>query len=273
MSACHTGDNRLRSTRILSADAESPTVKAFTFKDGPCARAKPGQFLMLWIPGVDEIPLSIMDADESGTTTVVVKKIGSATKALQGMKAGDLIGIRGPFGNCFTLRKGKLLLVGGGTGIAPLAFLAKRLNAKQARSFVVMGAKSKGELLFLDKLRSLCPPGDFVATTEDGSYGMKCLATEPLDELMTKRKFDMVYACGPEQMLRRVFDLADNHGIDMEASLERIMRCAVGLCGSCIIGKYRVCADGPVFTKETLREVKDEFGLSKRDFDGRRISI
>ncbi|HXX88104.1 MAG TPA: dihydroorotate dehydrogenase electron transfer subunit [Candidatus Acidoferrum sp.] len=272
MSAYRIADNSLRGTRILSTGVESPTVKTFTFRDRRCARARPGQFLMLWIPGVDEIPLSIMDADED-MTTVVVKKIGSATEALHGLKAGDVIGIRGPFGNCFTLRKGKLLLVGGGTGIAPLAFLAKRLNAKQARSFVVMGAKSREELLFLDKIRRLCPPGDFVATTENGSYGTKCLATEPLDELMTKRKFDMIYACGPEQMLRRVFDLAENHGIDMEVSLERIMRCAVGLCGSCIIGKYRVCRDGPVFTKEKLREVKDEFGLSKRDFDGRRISI
>ena len=272
MSAYRIADNSLRGTRILSTGVESPTVKTFTFRDRRCARARPGQFLMLWIPGVDEIPLSIMDADED-RTTVVVKKIGSATKALHSMKAGDVIGIRGPFGNCFTLRKGKLLLVGGGTGIAPLAFLAKKLNAKQARSFVVMGAKSREELLFLDKIRRLCPPGDFVATTENGSYGTKCLATEPLDELMTKRKFDMIYACGPEQMLRRVFDLAENHGIDMEVSLERIMRCAVGLCGSCIIGKYRVCRDGPVFTKEKLREVKDEFGLSKRDFDGRRISI
>ena len=273
MSAYHIADNRLRITRILRAEAESPTVKTFTFKDKHCARARPGQFLMLWIPGVDEIPLSILDADEDGTIAAAVKKIGPATKALHNMKAGEPIGIRGPFGNWFTLKEGKLLMVGGGTGIAPLLFLAKKLNAKQARPTLVLGAKSKEELLFLDELGQLCSSGNLVATTEDGSYGTKCLATEPLEKQMTKQRFDMVYACGPEQMLKRVFDLAEKHRTCMEASLERIMRCAVGICGSCVIGRYRVCRDGPVFTKETLREVKNEFGVSKRDFDGRKISI
>lgn len=273
MSAYHIADNRLRITRILRAEAESPTVKTFTFRDKHCARARPGQFLMLWIPGVDEIPLSILNADKDGTTAVAVKKIGAATEALHNMKAGEPIGIRGPFGNWFTLKKGRLLMVGGGTGIAPLLFLAKKLNAKQARPTLVLGAKSKEELLFLDELGQLCSSGNLVATTEDGSYGMKCLATEPLEQQMVKQRFDMVYACGPEQMLKRVFDLAEKHRTSMEASLERMMRCAVGLCGSCVIGRYRVCKDGPVFTTETLREVKDEFGVSKRDFDGRKISI
>jgi dihydroorotate dehydrogenase electron transfer subunit len=90
---------------------------------------------------------------------------------------------------------------------------------------------------------------------------------------LTKEKFDIIYTCGPEQMIRKVFDQAEKHKIPLEASLERLMRCAIGLCGSCIIGKYRVCADGPVFRSKQLKEVKDEFGCSKRDFDGRKIPI
>jgi dihydroorotate dehydrogenase electron transfer subunit len=83
----------------------------------------------------------------------------------------------------------------------------------------------------------------------------------------------MIYSCGPEKMILKVFKLAEKHGIGFEASLERLMRCAIGLCGSCVIGKYRVCRDGPVFTAEQLRDVRQEFGSVKRDFDGRKISL
>ena len=265
--------NRLRITQILNVEAESPTVKTFTFKDKHCARAKPGQFLMLWIPGVDEIPLSILGAERDGTIAVAVKKVGPATKALHGKKTGERIGVRGPFGNWFTKKQGKILMVGGGTGMVPLLFLARNLTREAAKLVVVLGAKTEEELLFIDKLRQICSGGNLVTTTEDGSYGIKCLATTPLETMIKKNRFDMIYACGPEQMIREVFNLAEEHAISMEASLERLMRCAMGLCGSCIVGKYRVCRDGPVFAKERLREVKAEFGVTKRDFDGRKIPL
>jgi dihydroorotate dehydrogenase electron transfer subunit len=91
--------------------------------------------------------------------------------------------------------------------------------------------------------------------------------------MLNKEKFEMIYTCGPEKMMRQTFDLAENHGIALEASLERMMRCAIGLCGSCVIGRYRVCRDGPVFTSDQLRQLKDEFGVSKRGFNGKRIPI
>jgi dihydroorotate dehydrogenase electron transfer subunit len=249
---------------------ESPTTKTFTLKDRLCAKAKPGQFLMLWIPNIDEIPLSVMNAG-NGQVSVTVKAVGDATRHLNKMEIGELVGVRGPFGNNFTQNSGRILMVGGGTGTAPLLFLAKKLAAKAKRLALVIGAKTKTELLFLNQLDALCTEQSTVATTEDGSYGLKCLATEPLDKLLKKEKFDMVYACGPEPMIRQVFELAEKHRIPMEASLERLMRCGIGLCGSCVIGKYRVCRDGPVFTAAQLREVKDELGISKLGFDGNRI--
>ncbi len=272
LSVCRIVDNQLRATPILGVNLESSMVKTFTFKDKRCMRAEPGQFLMLWIPGVDEIPLSIADVYDDGIVSVAVKKVGEATQALHSMKARDIIGVRGPFGNSFTLAKGKVLLVGGGTGIAPLVFLAKRLMGKTKMVFVI-GAKTKEELLYISKLKELCGEGGVVATTEDGSYGLKCLVTEPLETLLTKEKLDMVYSCGPEKMMLEVFQIAENHGAAFEASLERLMRCAIGLCGSCVIGKHRVCKDGPVFTAEQLREVEAEFGVSKRDFDGKRVPL
>jgi dihydroorotate dehydrogenase electron transfer subunit len=249
---------------------ESPAVKTFTFKDRLCAKAKPGQFLMLWIPRVDEIPLSIMNV-EGHQASVTVKAVGEATRALHKMKSGEIVGLRGPFGNSFTQNTSRVLMVGGGTGTAPLLFLAKKLAAKAKRLALVIGAKTKSELLFLNQLEALCTEQSTVATTEDGSYGLKCLATEPLDKLLNKEKFDMIYACGPEPMIRQIFNLTEKHGIPMEASLERLMRCGIGLCGSCVIGKYRVCRDGPVFTAAQLSEVKDELGISKLGFDGNRI--
>jgi dihydroorotate dehydrogenase electron transfer subunit len=249
---------------------ESPTTKTFTFKDRLCAKAKPGQFLMLWIPRVDEIPLSIMNT-EGTSVSVTVKAVGDATQALHKMKSDETIGLRGPFGNSFTQNSGSVLMVSGGTGTAPLLFLAKKLAAKAKRLALVIGAETKTELLFLNQLDALCTEQSTVATTEDGSYGLKCLATEPLNKLLNKEKFDMIYACGPEPMIRQVFTLTEKHRTAMEASLERLMRCGIGLCGSCVIGKYRVCRDGPVFTAAQLREVKDELGISKLGFDGNRI--
>jgi len=268
----HTALNTLRTTRLLNVKTESPTVKTLTFRDGACAKANPGQFLMLWIPGVDEIPLSIMSV-EDGQVSVSVKEVGDATRHLHGMKVGETVGLRGPFGNCFSENAGRVLLVGGGTGTAPLLFLAKRLAAKAKHLSFLMGAKTRSELLFLDELGSLCSQKSVVAATEDGTYGLRCLVTEPLEKLLGREKFDVVFCCGPELMVRKVFDLVEKVGVSFEASLERLMRCGIGLCGSCVIGKYRVCTDGPVFNAARLREVKDELGVSKLGFDGSRIPV
>jgi dihydroorotate dehydrogenase electron transfer subunit len=275
LSAWLTKANRLRTTCILDVKTESPTVKTFTFKDRLCIKAKPGQFLMLWIPSIDEIPLSIFDVDEEeGTVSVAVKRVGEATQALHDKKVGDAIGVRGPIGNNFTLSSGKILMVGGGIGIAPLLFLAKKLASLKAEKMVLaVGAKTKSELLFLNELGGLCGETNVLAATEDGSYGVKALASDLAETILAKEKFDMVYACGPEQMLRKVFECCEKQGVFMEASLERLMRCAIGICGSCTIGKYRVCRDGPIFNINQLKSVKDEFGVWKRDFDGRKTSL
>ena len=274
MSAWLTAVNKLRTTRILDVETASPTVKIFTFKDRQCAKAKPGQFLMLWIPGVDEIPLSVLDAKNSEVTvSVAVKRVGEATQALHNTRIGDVVGVRGPFGNSFTFEKGNVLMVGGGVGIAPLAFLAKKIVSKASKTVMVLGAKTRGELLFLDYLKRLCGEENVLAATEDGSYGVKDLASNLADSVMAKEKFERVYACGPEQMVRRVFECAENSGVFVEASLERLMRCAIGICGSCVIGEYRVCRDGPVFNTHQLRTFIDELGVWKRNFDGKRIPV
>lgn len=275
MSAYHIATNKLRTTHILGIENESPTVKTFTFKDKQCGKAKPGQFLMLWIPGIDEIPLSILDAKENGLVSVTVRKVGEATNSLQNKNIGEVIGIRGPFGNSFTEKEGSILMVSGGTGTAPILFLARKIASRATKLVFVIGAKTQDELLFIEESRKILVKerDRVIETTEDGSCGVKGLVTTPLERLLAKEKFDMLYTCGPEQMMRKVFDLAEKYEVSLEASLERLMRCSIGLCGSCIIGKYRVCRDGTVFTREQLREVKNEFGISKRGFDGRKVPL
>jgi dihydroorotate dehydrogenase electron transfer subunit len=274
-SAYHIAANRLRTTRIAAIETESPTVKTFTFRDAQCAKAQPGQFLMLWIPGVDEIPLSILDADEGNMVSVAVKKVGEATQALHRAGPGDIIGVRGPFGNSFSMSKGRLLMAAGGTGTAPLLFLAKKLKPRMSNSVFVLGAKTKSELLFMSRLEEVLDKtkARLVTSTEDGTCGIMGLCTKPVEQILVKAKFNNIYACGPEKMIQRVFQLAEKNKTNLEASLERLMRCAIGLCGSCTIGRYRVCTDGPVFTSRQLREVKTEFGKAKRGLTGRMVPL
>ena len=265
-------NNILRTTPIIAVKTENPSTKTFILNDNLCSNAKPGQFLMLWIPQVDEIPLSIMNS-ENGRVTVTVKAVGTATTALHKLKKGELVGIRGPFGNSFTENFGRVLLIGGGTGIAPLFFLARKLLKKTNHITFITGAKTKNDLLFFSSLKKLFRNHTFLSTTEDGSYGLKGVAIGPLANLFKEEKFDILYTCGPELMINAVFKITEEHKVPIEASLERLMKCGIGLCGSCVIGKYRVCRDGPVFNSVQLREIQNELGSLKLDYDGKIIPI
>ena len=254
---------------------ESPIVKTFAFQDKLCGRAESGQFVMVWIPGVDEIPISLSTITPNGLTSITVAQVGEATKALHQRKRGDLLGIRGPYGKGFTLTSGNIMIAGGGTGLVPLMPLTEKLVKLATKLTFLLGAKTKDELLFLDRANKTLSKvnAEIVVTTEDGSHGLKGVVTDQAEQKLAKEKFDMIYACGPEQMMHKMFLLAERYHMPFQASLERIMRCAIGLCGSCVIGKLRVCKDGPVLTSEQLRTVKEEFGKFKRDFQGRKIAV
>jgi len=273
LSAHLTAANNMRTVKILDVKNETPTVKTFTFHDKLCAKAKPGQFVMVWIPGVDEVPMTLSAMDSEKVSAITVEKVGVATKALHKMKVGNLIGIRGPFGNSFKPTKGSVMIVGGGTGLTSLAPLAEKIANLDCKITFLLGAKTRGQLLFLDRVETSMTKakGKMLAVTEDGGHGRRGLVTKPAEQLLAKEKFDMVYTCGPEQMMHKMFMLTERYKTPLQASLERLMRCAIGLCGTCVIGKFRVCRDGPVFSSQQLREVKDEFGRLKRGFDGKRI--
>jgi dihydroorotate dehydrogenase electron transfer subunit len=265
----------MRIVEILEAKTENPTVKTFTFVDKLCRRAEPGQFVMVWIPGVDEIPMSLSAINSGGFTSITVNGVGEASRALNRKERGDQIGVRGPFGNGFVPSGGNVMVVGGGTGLAPLMPLTERLVKVADKVTLLSGAKCQANLLFLDRVDNILSELDSetVFTTEDGSYGTECVVTAQVEQKLKKERFDMIYTCGPEQMMYSMFLLAEQHNVHLQASLERVMRCAIGLCGSCQIGKLRVCKDGPVLNSEQLRSVKEEFGKFQLDFTGKRVKL
>jgi dihydroorotate dehydrogenase electron transfer subunit len=270
-----TAINRLRIVKIREVETESPTVKTFTFHDRICAKAQPGQFVMVWIPGVDEVPVSLSTMRSDGRCSITVAEVGEATKALHQRKIGEPLGIRGPYGNSFTLADGNVMIVGGGTGLAPLMPLVEKLTELSTKISFVLGAKTRDELLFLRRIKAVLSKADarVIAATEDGSYGLKGVATDPAREILERETFDMIYTCGPEQMMYKMLVLAERYHTSLQASLERLMRCAIGLCGSCVLGKFMVCKDGPVFSDKQLREAKDEFGRFKLGRTGKKVSV
>jgi len=235
----HIKNNEMRIVKIHEVKTEAHNVKTMFFKDELSASAEPGQFLMVWIPGVDEIPLSISSASDK-LASVTVKEVGEATHALNQMKKGSLLGIRGPFGSYFRIMGKNALVVGGGIGAAPLLMLVNKLLRERVKTTFIEGAKTHSEILFQDQLMALHDEHglEVIFTTDDGTYGMKGLATEAAEKCISEKKFDSIYACGKEAMICRLYSLAEKHKIPMQASLERIMRCAMGICGSCLIGRY-----------------------------------
>lgn len=249
---------------------ETPTVKSFYVHCPKIASiVHPGQFVMVWVIGIDEIPMSVSEARKDGTLGLAIAKVGDATSRLHELRKGDLIGVRGPYGNWFDLRGKNLVMVGGGYGIAPLAFCAEVASSMDKKITIILGAEKADELLFRSRLQKI--GAKLELSTEDGSAGKKGLATEILERLLEEKKFDRILACGPEAMLKKTFDLAKKYKVPLQVSLERMMKCGIGLCGSCCIGPYRVCSDGPVFSTNALARLEGEFGVFERDSCGRKI--
>jgi len=246
---------------IKSVIKENYKIKTFLFDKN--IEAEPGQFVMAWIPGMDEKPFAVSYTKPFGIT---VSKLGPFSTRIHGMKKGDKLGIRGPYGHGFRLKGKKICLIAGGYAVIPIALLAER--AKKLNITSIVGAKSKKDLFFLKRLKK--SSNKMIVTTDDGSSGKKGFTTDALMELLKKEKFDHVYTCGPEVMMKKVFDICEDKRIEFQASLERYMKCGFGLCGSCCIDDKLVCKDGPVFDSSQLRKLS-EFGVLERDKSGSKV--
>ncbi len=215
----------------------------------------PGQFIMLWIPGIDEKPYSLSYHSPTRFGITIEAK-GIFSRRAVAMAPGDPVGIRGPFGNGFNIVSSPhVAVVAGGCGMAPLAPLVTRLHPDLC---FIHGARTKQFILFPDRFDI---PRHIA--TDDGSLGHKGLVTDLLAAEIQRRanraqpQFDRVYACGPEMMMHAVFTLCDTHGIPCQVSLERYMRCGFGVCGACVCSDQVVCKDGPVFDSNQLKKMPD----------------
>ncbi|MCY4491425.1 MAG: dihydroorotate dehydrogenase electron transfer subunit [Thaumarchaeota archaeon] len=247
---------------------ETPTVRTLIFSDPILSDVLPGQFAMVWIPGVNELPMSVMVSAESGKAAFTVRRHGPASTGLFNITSGQQIGVRGPYGNAFDLKDGKILLVGGGTGLVPLIRLLRFVKPSH-NVIVLIGAKTKNEVFFESMIRGMLEKNihEVIIVTDDGSYGEKGLVTDIVERLVREQHFDGVYTCGPEKMMYKTVKAAHSRGFFVQASLERMMKCGVGICGSCCMGGDLVCRDGTIFDGDHLLSNR-EFGSFYRNKAG-----
>ncbi|TFG20666.1 MAG: dihydroorotate dehydrogenase electron transfer subunit [Promethearchaeota archaeon] len=271
-------------TEIKSVVQETPLMKTYYVSfvvQGKIPSVIPGQFILVWIPGIDEIPMAISHVLDNGDIGFTVKDVGEATHALHKMKIGDLIGIRGPYGNGYQLKDGFSIIIGGGIGIASIRLLVqKALQKNPNHLLVIVGAQTAKELLYLEELQEILKPSQMLVCTDDGSHGNEGFVTMILEKnlLHIKEKAGAnritVYACGPEIMLTNLLKVCNTHKLELEASLERFMRCGFGLCGLCVVDPLgiKICQNGPVLNSAVLNEL-DDFGKFHRDVTGEKYRI
>ncbi len=219
----------------------------------------PGQFVQVRVDGSPSTylrrPISIHDVDfQNHEITLLVQQIGEGTRHLASAEIGDTINVVLPLGNGFSMpEKGeKCLLVGGGIGIAPLFYFAKMLVEKGIRPALLLGGKSKSDLIRLEDYQRF---GESFVTTEDGTLGEKGFVTQ--HSVWQKQSFDKIYVCGPKPMMKAVAKLASEKKNWCEVSLENLMACGLGACLCCvedtIDGNMCVCKEGPVFNTRRLK--------------------
>ncbi|MBI2989959.1 MAG: dihydroorotate dehydrogenase electron transfer subunit [Candidatus Magasanikbacteria bacterium] len=252
---------------IKNITNENPHVKTFWFEH--TLHSKPGQFVMLWIPGLDQKPFSI-SYDYGDKFGLSIFSVGPLSSVLfNTTKVGDKIGITGPYGKSFSTGKHKhYIAVGGGYGSGPLGFLAEILENTGVTLDFCVGAKNKDLLLFEERAARLSHVSVHVAT-DDGSKGHKGYVTELLEDILKKRKDKkdiIVSACGPELMEKTVLDLANAYDVNCELSIERYMKCGFGICGQCSVDPLGIplCTEGPVLSKDTANKLT-EFGAYHRN--------
>lgn len=227
--------------------------------DEPLPEMLPGQFAELRIEGSQNTylrrPISINYVDrEHREVWFLVAVVGDGTRQLSSLRRGCFLNCVIPLGNGFTLPSSpreRLLLVGGGVGVAPLLFLGARLNQMGCEPTFLLGARKASDLVLLDMFGRF---GRVMLTTEDGSAGEQGFVTN--HSVLAQERFDRIYSCGPKPMMMAVARYASAHQIDCEVSLENMMACGLGACLCCVEktkkGNICVCKEGPVLNINQL---------------------
>lgn len=234
-----------------------------------CAKAEPGQFVMLRLTDTPSLllprPFSICGLSggtPGGTTgvTLLYKVVGAGTKKMAALSPGDTVSLVGPLGQGFSadLASGRIFLVAGGIGVAPMVFLAQKIAGQKCDCTVFLGGAGSADLLCRDFFAELDIPVQ--VATEDGSAGTKGLVTDILAAAIATKKPDAIFTCGPNGMTKAVMALAEKYQIPCQVSIETMMSCGIGACLGCAVpsneaaGTYlHACKDGPVFDAKKIR--------------------
>jgi dihydroorotate dehydrogenase electron transfer subunit len=240
-------------TEIVETVEAAPGYALLRFRGAAPIAGRPGQFVMVrgdW--GAHPVLGRAFSLVETGAVgAVLVREVGDGTRRLAALRRGDALSVLGPLGHGWAAPEpGRAaVLVAGGVGVAPIAFLAADLAAAGVRPTILFGARSADDLPLADRLAAA---GDLSLTTEDGSRGERGFVTRPLERLLAARRDLQLYACGPERMLEAVAKLAVAAGAPCQVAMESPMACGMGTCKGCAVlaasGDYKyVCSDGPVF--------------------------
>jgi dihydroorotate dehydrogenase electron transfer subunit len=220
---------------------------------------RPGQFVQVRVDGSPETflrrPISIHDVDSGRNRyKMLIQVLGRGTETIYKLKKGDYLNVIHPLGNSFSMPDGeaRILLVGGGCGIAPLLYLGKVLKTRGYIPDVLMGFRSSSRVLEIEEYSKI---GEVFVTTEDGSMGEKGYVTD--HSVLSSVKYDRIYCCGPDSMMKAVAEYSLRNNIFCEVSLENLMACGFGICLCCIAettrGNLCTCTDGPVFNIKELK--------------------
>ena len=247
---------------ILNIIPETPDTKTFYFKPkAKLEEPKPGQFTEIYIPGVGEAPVSVSGIESDGVIIQTVRSIGTLTEYLFKLGRGDLIGLRGPYGKGWPIEKLKdkdVLIVGGGIGLAPLRPVIREVERNRrdyGRLSILYGARNPSLLLYryeFDEYRKI-PNSELLLTVDraDETWtGNVGVVTQLIPKASVDPRNAVALVCGPEIMMRFTVKALEKQGFkgnQIYLSLERRMKCGVGLCGHCQVGPYFVCRNGPVF--------------------------
>ncbi len=258
---------------------ETPDTFTLTLEpsDGAVGtRFQPGQFSMLWVFGVGELPISISgDPAERDRLVYTVRSVGQATQTLVSRAVGEAVGVRGPFGIGWPMEKAQgrdVLVIAGGIGLAPLRPVIYEVlhnREKYGRLVILYGARSPRDLLYRKELASWARQREtqVLVTVDYGGLswrGHVGVVTTLFKYARLQPARSLVFACGPEVMMRFVARDLETQGLAREniyLSMERNMKCAVGFCGHCQYGPHFICKDGPIFSYDRMRPLLEKYEL------------
>lgn len=226
----------------------------------PIPEIKPGNFAEILVPESNDVflrrPFSVLDVDyEKNIISFYIKAIGKGTRKLGNLRQGQKVSLIYPLGNSFNIPTDlkKVLIVGGGSGIAPFILLGKELKKQGVETTFLLGGRSAKDILLTHEFSKY---GTVLSTTEDGSLGEKGLVTQHSVFNADTFNFDHIFTCGPDPMMKAIGELAQERQISCDASLENMMACGFGVCLCCVTptpkGNKRVCIEGPVFNVKNL---------------------